>query len=149
MAFFESILSKNETLLSKTRIHWWAYVRGVFFLLIGLIILGSKFNIFLSALYYIGVFFLIWAITRSYYSEIAITNRRILLRTGVIRIVTSEFQLNKLVGLSIVQGLFGRILNFGYIRVTEAGQSKEYGPFPDPFDLKKRVDNAVEEYVKQ
>ncbi len=60
MAFFESILSKNETLLSKTRIHWWAYVRGVFFLLIGLIILGSKFNILLSALYYMGVFFLIW-----------------------------------------------------------------------------------------
>ena len=56
----------------------------------------------------------------------------------------AELQLNRSDGLIVEQGILGRILNFGTIKITSGGIVEKFPLLAKPFEFKKQVNNAVE-----
>jgi uncharacterized membrane protein YdbT with pleckstrin-like domain len=146
MGFIEKNLATNEQIIFQTKFHWAVFRRGVVFLIIGTLLIAVPFLGF--GLIGIGVLFLIIDFLSYSSSEFVITNKRVILKTGTFKRQLIELQLSKSDGLMITQGFLGRILGFGTIFVGAAGSNAYFTPVGDPFGFKKRVNNAIEEYIK-
>src|SRR6185295_377503 len=62
---------------------------------------------------------------RRWTTEIAITNRRIILKRGFIRRHTIEMNMDKVESVDVDQSLLGRLLNYGDITVRGTGEGFE------------------------
>ena len=143
MSFIEKNLSTNEQILYKGKIHWYIYLRCVFFFILGF--LTSSLSMGLAGfLFFVGIISLIIALMVANSSEFAVTNKRVILKTGVLKRRFIELQLNKSEGLRIEQGLVGRMFNFGTIKITSAGVIENFNYLTKPFEFKKQVNNAIE-----
>lgn len=58
-------------------------------------------------------------------SEFAITNKRVIIKTGFIRRRTVELNLSKIESVNVDQSIIGRILGFGSIQLVGTGGTKE------------------------
>jgi uncharacterized membrane protein YdbT with pleckstrin-like domain len=54
-------------------------------------------------------------------TEMAYTNKRIILKTGIISRDTDEIRIDRIESVDIKQSIFGRMLGFGTIYVTGTG----------------------------
>ena len=69
------------------------------------------------------------ALLRSGSTELAVTTRRIVARTGFLRRNTVELRLDKLESLHVQQGFVGRLFDFGNVVLTGAGGTSASIPF--------------------
>ncbi len=60
-----------------------------------------------------------------YSDEFAITNKRVIIKTGLISRKTIELNLNKIESVNVNQSITGRILGFGSIQIIGTGGTKE------------------------
>lgn len=58
-------------------------------------------------------------------SEFAITNRRIVIKTGFIRLHTLELNEHQVESVSVDQGLLGRMLGYGTVIIAGNGGTRE------------------------
>ena len=73
-------------------------------------------------------------------TELALTNRRVISKTGVISQQTSELQVDQIESVEVKQGLFGRILNYGTVTVKGTGGGAAPAPgIVDPLKFRKAV----------
>lgn len=78
-------------------------------------------------------------------TETAITNKRFIMKTGLIARDTFELSLGKVENVQIEQSILGRILNYGDIIVTGSGGTKGVAAFiNDPNNFKKQINAAVD-----
>lgn len=71
--------------------------------------------------------------------EFAITNKRVIIKTGLISRKTVELNLNKIESVNVNQGFLGRILGFGSIQIVGTGGSKEiFLNIIDPLTFRKK-----------
>jgi len=77
-------------------------------------------------------------------SEFAVTNKRVLIKTGFIRRNSLEVLLSKVEGIQVHQSLVGRLLNFGSIVVTGTGGSHDpYHRIAAPLGFRRAVQEQV------
>ena len=150
MSFIEKNLANNERIVYKANLHWWIYGRGIVLIILGILIgladKGSQdVTAFGGLLVFCGIVSLILAFMRSSSSEFVVTNRRIMLKTGVLKRQFIELQLNRAEGLRVDQGILGRILNYGTLFVTSGGAKETFSPIANPYEFKKQINNAIEE----
>jgi len=149
MSFIEKNLANNEKIVYKGNLHWWIYMKNILLIVFGVIIINAAKNNLGSGvggvLVMIALIGLVGAYMRSKSSEFVVTNRRIMLKTGVLRRKLVELQLNRAEGLSVDQGIIGRMFNFGSIIVTSGGVKEVFSPIAKPYEFKKQVNNAIEE----
>lgn len=78
-------------------------------------------------------------------TEQAITNRKVIKRTGIISRVIDEIRLDKAETVEFKQSVLGRILNYGDVIVTGTGTSKVVFNFvTEPRELKNYIDNLLD-----
>lgn len=71
-------------------------------------------------------------------SEFAITNKRIIIKVGLISRHTLEMNLNKIESVNVNQGILGRLLGYGTIIVVGTGGTKEpFDSISDPLRFRK------------
>lgn len=131
MSYVEKILQPDEKILHKAQIHWLIYLPAILMLLIfgfgGIFILvataldpivgqaAAAFGFVFSLVQFLRA----W-ITR-YTSEIAVTDRRIIFKEGLIRRETTEMNMTKVESVSVDQSILGRMLDYGDITVRGTG----------------------------
>lgn len=77
-------------------------------------------------------------------SEFAVTNRRVLIKTGLVRRHTLEILLARVETVGVEQGIFGRIFNYGTIIVIGTGGTKEVFPcISKPLEFRKTVQDRA------
>lgn len=69
----------------------------------------------------IGLVFLAMAYIRYKTTELAITTRRVIVKTGFIRRSTVEININKVESIQVDQDVLGRLFNFGTLIISGAG----------------------------
>lgn len=108
--YVEENLIKDEKLVYTGRLSPWGFT--------GRIVIGI-----LTAPLIIGLFVLIgvWIWMRT--TELAITSKRLIIKTGLISRETIELNLGKVESLQVSQGIWGRMLDFGSIQVNGTGTS--------------------------
>jgi uncharacterized membrane protein YdbT with pleckstrin-like domain len=60
--------------------------------------------------------------------EFVITNKRVIIKTGLISRRTFEMNHSKIESVNVDQGILGRILGYGTIRIVGSGGTKEIFP---------------------
>ena len=78
-------------------------------------------------------------------SEFAVTNRRVIIKVGLVSRRTVELRLEKIESIGVDQGIVGRILGFGTIVVKGTGGTNErFENIARPLDFRKAVNDAGE-----
>jgi uncharacterized membrane protein YdbT with pleckstrin-like domain len=115
-SYVENALTKGEQVTYQGKVSIWS--------LTPLLLLGLIFLVF----YGLGLLF--WAIAAVRYltTELAITNKRVIAKFGLISRSTIEINLQKIESIQVNQGILGRIFNFGSIVVSGAGNPQ--APIP-------------------
>jgi uncharacterized membrane protein YdbT with pleckstrin-like domain len=60
-----------------------------------------------------------------YTDEFAVTNRRVIVKTGLISRKTLEMNLSKIESVNVDQSIFGRLLGYGTITIIGTGGTRE------------------------
>lgn len=132
--YIEQILASDEHILVDARLHWVIYFWPAFFTIITL-------GIALP----ITIFFLVGAFIRQISEDFAVTNKRLVAKSGFISRSTMEQRLNKIELIHVEQSIWGRLLGFGNIIVHGTGDSSSlYGPIAHPLDFKRAIEDALE-----
>ena len=131
MSYIERELTDGERMVLLGRVSWWAIVPRTL-LAIGVLVVVSVAAGMLSALgplfWMIAVPLVIVAwigmvaqqVIRVLSTEIAITDRRVMSKSGVLRTEVKTTPLDKVNNVNVKQSLFGNLLDYGDIEVTTA-----------------------------
>jgi len=109
MSYVESALTSGENVLHIGKTSLWS--------MLPLFILG----VVTLPLFGLGLLFFISAAIRYYTTELAVTNKRVIAKTGLISRQTIELNLSKIESIRVDQSILGRMFNFGSIIVAGAG----------------------------
>ncbi len=130
--YIDSNLTTNERIIKSAKVSWWS--QWV------MILLGI-----LTISFMIGIVFFAIAIIRVMTTELALTNKRVIAKTGFIRRDTIELRLEKVEGLIISQGIIGRIFNYGTVIVSGTGGIRTPIPFiTEPTEFRRVVNEFLE-----
>ncbi len=116
MGYVERNLLPNEQITYRATLHWIIYTLPAFVFLIAILVaLGGGGWIAGSAIGIIGLVLFLPPWIKSNSSEFAITNKRVLIKVGLIRRHSLELLLQKVEGIGVDQSVLGRILGYGTI----------------------------------
>jgi uncharacterized membrane protein YdbT with pleckstrin-like domain len=134
MSYVEKNLVSGETLIYRTGVHWsvlfWPVVLAIliggagvasFVLRRDLLILGA-------VLLLVAAIVLISALVKRNATEIGVTNRRVIIKTGLLNRRSLEIMLPKVESIAINEPAMGRILGYGTVVIHGTGGT------PEPFD---------------
>jgi uncharacterized membrane protein YdbT with pleckstrin-like domain len=142
MGYVKQHLLPGEQVVYETRLHKFSYLLplclaavGVVFFFVGNDTHRLAWFLLLSGLVW-GLFGYIDYTT----SEFAVTNRRVILKTGVFRTRALELQKSQIESVAINQGMVGQSFGYGNIVVGGTGGTKEtFKYIANPFELRNAV----------
>lgn len=77
-------------------------------------------------------------------AEFVVTNRRVMIKIGVLQRRTVETMLSKVEGISVDQGLVGRLFDYGTITVTGTGGTREsFEDIAAPLEFRRQVQGQL------
>jgi uncharacterized membrane protein YdbT with pleckstrin-like domain len=122
MGYVDANLMKNEKVVYRARFHWIIFLR-------------------LKALLTLSIAALIERAT----SEFAVTNRRVIIKVGLVARRTVELNLSQVESVGVDQSIFGRLLGYGTIIVRGSGGTYEsFKAIAKPLAFRKAVNEATE-----
>lgn len=160
MRYLQENLLADEKIIYFTRPHWIVFFPPVFaaILAIGFFLFGKDFFItdyqFMGYRYYdilavtaavMSVYFLLSAWITYATSEYGVTNKRVLMKTGLIRRNSLELFLDKIEAIHVEQSIPGRVLDYGTLIIIGTGGTQD--PFyfvPRPITFRKRVQQQID-----
>jgi uncharacterized membrane protein YdbT with pleckstrin-like domain len=145
MGYVESNLLPNEQITYRANLHWIIYVLPVIVFLIAIAVaLGGGGWIAGMAIAIVGFVLLLPPWIKASSSEFAITNKRVLIKVGLIRRHSLELLLQKVEGIGVDQGVLGRILGYGTITVSGVGGTKEtFQMISNPLEFRRQVQASL------
>jgi uncharacterized membrane protein YdbT with pleckstrin-like domain len=145
MGYVESNLLPNEQITYRAKLHWIIYVLPVIVFLIAIAVaLGGGGWIAGMAIAIVGFVLLLPPWIKASSSEFAITNKRVLIKVGLIRRHSLELLLQKVEGIGVDQGVLGRILGYGTITVSGVGGTKEtFQMISNPLEFRRQVQASL------
>ncbi|CAN5711250.1 hypothetical protein BH20VER1_BH20VER1_20530 [soil metagenome] len=132
--YARSTLASGETACYRTTLHWIIFARFagltlLVFLLVALplavavqALTGSELGWFALPL---PVFLMVPPTLAFASSELVITDRRILIKTGIVRRQIAEMFISKVESIAVEQGFFGRIFDYGTVMIRGTGGFEE------------------------
>ena len=154
MSYIQDSLSAGEKIEHRFRLHWFAWVPMYIWLVLGLVALGLAWFIapheFIKLGLILGLvtFGITWLVAfyealRLKFIEQGVTNKRVVLKKGIISRRTEEMKLASIETVEIDQGLWGRIFGFGTVKVTGKGISDVvYKGIDDPMAVKRQIESV-------
>ncbi len=126
MSYIQDSLGANERVVKEASFHW-SYTLGAVLL----------------ALTVIGLVVAIPMLIRKATTEIGITTHRFIMKTGLFSLHTQEMAIHNIEGVKVDQGLFGRILGFGRLRIEGTGvDAIELPTIADPVAFRAAIETA-------
>jgi uncharacterized membrane protein YdbT with pleckstrin-like domain len=153
-SYVERILQPGEQVRHLAVIHWIEYVPGFLVLLIALATLyvGRSFadlaswwqwlwEILAATLAVVAIVMIFRAWFYRWITEIAVTNRRVIFKTGFISRNTNEMQMDKIESVEILQSIVGRIFDYGdvIVRGTGHGQFTRIRTIAAPIEMRNQI----------
>ena len=135
MSYVKGILQPHEEVKAIGQMHWIRYAPSVAIALLALLVyvfgMGSGsfhgwFTIAALLILAVALWFGGKAWFENWISEIAVTNLRVIYKTGFINRYTAEMNMDKVESVAIDQSLLGRLLNYGTMHVRGVGEGIEH-----------------------
>jgi uncharacterized membrane protein YdbT with pleckstrin-like domain len=127
MRYVDRVLQPGETIRRVTTISWVTYRYGLLLWVVAAWLAAAHLpHPFPAAIFLIGLALMARAWWRRITTEIAVTDRRVIYKTGFFNRHTVEMHMDKIESVDVDQGIFGRLLNFGDITINGTGEGKEH-----------------------
>ena len=149
MGYVEDNLMPGEEVTYRAHLHWVIYVRAILIALLGVVLLvieralgREPGPISLLGVAVLIVAALVWFVqwVKSRTSQFAVTNKRVIVKVGLIRRDTLELLLSKVESIGVDQTVTGRIVGYGSIVVVGTGGTREtFRNIARPLDFRKHV----------
>ena len=94
----------------------------------------------------VGIAWIPRDISRFRSTKLEITNKRLRGKTGLLNTNELDSPLNKINGIQVLQGMFGKIFNYGTLKITTASSVFEFCFIENPNQFKAILNNQIEEY---
>jgi len=136
-SYVEGVLTKGEQVVYKAKVSLWSLAP---MFLLGLILLPL----------WVGLLFWAAAAVRYFTTELAITNKRVIAKFGLIRRSTIEINLQKIESIQVNQSILGRVFNYGSIVLSGAGDPQ--APIPgisNPLQFRRAFVDTQESIINQ
>jgi uncharacterized membrane protein YdbT with pleckstrin-like domain len=146
MNYIDENLMSGERVLHRGKLHWAVFLWPAFLFASAVLCFvtareSAGFGIFLVLL---AVPTGIAALIRYATSEFGITNKRVIVKVGLISRKSLEVLLTKIEGIQVDQGILGRILGFGSITVSGTGGTRDpFHKISAPFEFRKKVQEQI------
>jgi hypothetical protein len=163
MSYLDSNLVPGESVVYETRLHWIVrfgqLVLGLLvFVVPGIVLLAYALestglepgSVHLmqgggAILLILGVVIILLGMVRRNATEMAVTNRRVVIKTGLASRRTIEMLLNKVESIEVNETAFGRMLGFGTIVVIGTGGTLEpFHKMAHPLEFRSHVQQQIE-----
>jgi uncharacterized membrane protein YdbT with pleckstrin-like domain len=130
MSYVNSVLQPGERVVVMGRLHWIIYWLAIVLLALGLVVVGwlaaktshdmlTEVTSIIFAVLVLAAFMAAWF--KRWTTEIAVTDKRVIVKTGFITRHTVEMNMDKVSSVDVDQSLLGRILDYGTIQVIGTG----------------------------
>lgn len=139
MSYIAKVITGNEKMLYQARIH------PIFLFWYGLVALALLvLAVFLSLLFLPIMLIVALASHPFWTTEIAVTDRRLIYKRGLLSRDVEEILLDKIEGINIEQSILGRVLDYGAVRVRGVGIGEIDLPkdLDQPMEFKKALDET-------
>ena len=137
MRYVRRVLQPGETIVYSTKLHWIIYWRAILLLIVCIMLAGAAWymadNKNLSlALAIAAVIFALLGLSsalrtfiRRWTTELAVTDRRVIYKEGLIARRTLEMNRSRVESVDVYQTILGRIVGYGTITLRGTGGSLE------------------------
>jgi uncharacterized membrane protein YdbT with pleckstrin-like domain len=162
MGYVDENLIKGESVKYRARRHWVSYGRALLVALAlvaagVLLVMLNAARTDLPFLMWIGVTLFIAAVAvlvatkvQNDAAEFAVTNKRVILKTGIVKRRTIEMFLAKIETVGVDQSVAGRMLNFGTISLVGAGGTTEpFHGIASPLEFRRQVQEQMSVILDQ
>lgn len=140
MGYVEKNLISGEQVAYRSTLHWVVLLRSMIvaavLAVLGVVMLVEASNVkgaqYRQAVEILGILAivlglldLVAAMIRRSGAEFAVTNKRVIFKTGLMKRSSEELFLNKIESVTVDEGLWGRALNYGTVNVRGTGGTLE------------------------
>jgi uncharacterized membrane protein YdbT with pleckstrin-like domain len=153
MAYYSRVLGADEQVAFIGTLSPVIYSPGVAIVLASLLAFGfaDKTPALQSLAYLafapavIGIALMVKQLVRQYTTEIVLTNRRILLKTGLVARDAKDLSLSRIQGADLIQSTFGRVFGYGDVDVKEVGEgSIRISQLSDPLAFRRALSDMID-----
>lgn len=161
MSHLDDNLAAGEVIRYRTRLHWVAVLGP---LALGLVFAAAALGLLIVAVTRSGaanapafgygalacaviaaIAFVTGAMRRSS-TEMAVTNRRVLMKTGLVSRKTTELMLGKIESIGVNQGVLGRMAGYGSVTVRGTGGTYElFDRVSNPLEFRRQVQEQIDQ----
>lgn len=162
MSYIDHNLIPGEQVMYRTRLHWivifWHLVFGLILATAGIYVFagmpGSSMlrpdqmqyaRIGGGVLLAVGAILIIAAFIRRNSVEMAVTNKRVTVKVGLVSRNTEEMMLTRIESIMVDQSLMGRMMGYGTITLRGVGGTPD--PFPriaHPLEFRRQVQHQLD-----
>ena len=132
-AYVDGVLINDERVMYRARISKWSLWPFI------------AFGALLIPLFGVGLLLWLWAWIIYTTTELAITNKRVIAKTGLFQRRTIEIFLEKIESIQVDQSVFGRMFNFGSVLISGTGvHSAPFKNISNPLSLRRNFMMAAD-----
>jgi uncharacterized membrane protein YdbT with pleckstrin-like domain len=153
VSYIDGNLLEAEHVVFRTRLHWKLLVGPGLFLLATLVppvwlYVQHTWTNWVLIAPVVGLVVLLAAIVKRMSSDFAVTNKRVMMKTGIFNTRSVELLLSKIEAIAVNQTLAGRMLGYGNIVVTGSGGTEEaFSDIQAPLEFRRAVQSVTDAQV--
>jgi uncharacterized membrane protein YdbT with pleckstrin-like domain len=150
MSYIDRDLLTGERIVYRGKLHWFIFVPGIFWALVAIaIVILSHQNPALSIIRVVAGLWALYVLMKAFIvrmsTELAVTNKRVIYKSGLISRNTMELNHAKIESIREEQGVLDRLFDCGSLVIEGTGGGKEYLRNIDaPLTFKKQAQSAAD-----
>ena len=153
MGYIEKNLMNGEQIVYEARQHWIIYLKPFLLLLIaiGLFVIPTKDMALLMQVCMSVVLLVvaaIWAVNIYGGRKYILTNRRLILKRGILRRESTDLVLRRCEGVSISQTILGRMLNYGDVNVSTGEVANKFVQIENPVQFSSQINQQISQNLQ-
>jgi uncharacterized membrane protein YdbT with pleckstrin-like domain len=133
MSYVKRVLQPGEEVRHISSIHWIVYWPGVAVAILAIAVFWLADGRYLPRVWeysayafgLVALFLLVRELFQWLITEIAVTNRRVIYKKGLVRLHTNEMNMDKVESVQVNQSVLGRMFDFGTVRILGTGEGFE------------------------
>lgn len=131
VGYIQESLSNGEEVKALFELHWFSKIPMVIWIILAIPTLG------------LTLVLALWEWLKLRNIEQGVTNKRVILKKGIISRKSEEMKISSIETVEIIQGVMGRVLGFGTVKVTGRGISDlVFKNINDPMDVKRKIESV-------
>lgn len=149
MTYVEKTLGRGETIVARAEISklpvvvWSIIAAGLF------VLTAAGFDFELAGLV-AGLIIAVAVVSRplitAFSTELSLTNRRVVGKTGLIKTKTLDFPIKKINSIYVEQKLFGKIFNYSTVNISSASGVFQYDMVKNAESFRQLVSEQIDAY---